>query len=69
MERKPIEDIKTADEARQIAIDWQQWVGEQNEVGKEPTLSTTDLVEWHEYFKELAEKFDLAEEFEENAII
>ena len=61
--------VNTAEEARQYAIDWQNWTSEQNEVGKEPTLYTSDLVEWQDYFTDLAEKFDLLEEFEENGII
>lgn len=66
---KTIEKVKTAEHARQIAIDWQQWVSEQNEIGKEPTLYQSDLVEWGEYFRVLASKFDLEEEFRENGII
>lgn len=69
MNLKPIAEVKTADEARDIAIDWQQWASEQNEIGKEPTLYTSDLVEYCEYFTTLAKKFDLTEEFKENGII
>lgn len=54
--------IETKEEARQYAIDWQQWVSEQN-------LSLGELAEWHDIFTELAERFDLREEFEENGII
>lgn len=61
--------ITTQEEARQFAIEYQQWIGEQNEIGKEPTLYTTDLVEWNEILTKLAEKFDLVEEFNENGII
>ena len=61
--------IATKEEAREYAIEWQQWVGEQNEIGKEPTLYTSDLVEWGEYFAELGKRFDLTEEFKENGII
>ena len=61
--------ITTKEEARAYAIEWQQWASEQNEIGKEPTLYTSDLVEWAEYFTELGKKFDLTEEFEENGII
>lgn len=55
-------EIKTQDEAREYAIEWQKWAGEQN-------LSYSELIEWQEYFKELAEKFDLIDEFKENMII
>lgn len=54
--------IKTKEEARQYAIDWQHWASEQN-------LSYDDLHEWQGIFVELAEKFKLTEEFQENGII
>lgn len=54
--------IQTAEEARQYAVDWQQWVSEQH-------LSLGELVEWQNIFVELAERFGLREEFEENGII
>jgi hypothetical protein len=54
--------IGTREEARQYAIDWQYWVAEQN-------LSYGELVEWQIIFEALAEKFDLVEEFKENAIV
>lgn len=53
---------KTREEARQYAIDWQTWAGDQN-------LSYGELSEWGAIFSELAEKFDLIEEFKENGII
>lgn len=61
--------LATQEDARQYAIEWQQWVSEQNEIGEEKTLYTTDLVEWTERFTAIAEKFDLVEEFKENGII
>ena len=61
--------ITTQEEARMYAIDWQNWVSEQNEIGKEPTLYQSDLIEWQAVFEKLAEKFDLVEEFKENGII
>lgn len=61
--------IKTKEEARQYAIEWQQWASEQNEPGKKPTLYTTDLVEWAGIFTALAKKFHLVREFKENGII
>jgi len=54
--------INTAEEARQYAIDWQNWASDQN-------LSYGELAEWQGYFAELADRFDLKEEFEENGII
>ena len=55
--------IKTADEARQYAIDWQNWQGKK-------ALFYSELVEWQEAFTKLTEKFpELVEEFKENGII
>lgn len=69
MQLKEIELVQTEGEAREIAIDWQNWVSEQNEIGKEPTLYTTDLIGYYDYFTKLAVKFNLTEEFKENGII
>lgn len=54
--------ITTADEARQYAIDWQNWSSEQS-------LSYGELAEWQTIFTELAFRFDLRDEFRENGII
>ena len=61
MTKKPIETIGTEEEARQLAIEWQHWQSEQS-------LSYGELAEWQVYFEALAKKFDLIEEFKENAI-
>lgn len=53
---------KTQDEARQYAIDWQNWASDQS-------LSYGELAEWGAIFSELGERFDLTEEFKENGII
>ena len=66
MEQK---ECKTQEEARDFAIEWQNWVGEQNQIGQEPTLYQSDLVKWQSYFEKLAKQFDLVEEFKENGII
>jgi hypothetical protein len=58
----PIQDIKTQDEARQIAMNWQSWQVNQS-------FYYAEIYEWAEYFGELAEKFDLVGEFKENGII
>ena len=52
----------TQAEARQYAIDWQQWASEQN-------LSLGELIEWQGVFSTIAQKFDLQDEFIENGII
>jgi len=53
---------KTEEEARQYAIDWQNWASEQS-------LSYGELAEWGEIFEKIGEKFNLTEEFKENGII
>lgn len=55
-------DPVTQDEARQQAIDWQNWASEQS-------LSYGELAEYQSYFATLANKFNLTEEFQENGII
>ena len=54
--------INTKEEARSYAIDWQNWQSE-------GALSIGELIEWQDYFRELANKFDLVEEFDENGLI
>lgn len=53
--------ITTQDEARQYAIDWQNWSAEQS-------LSLNEILEWQAKFTLLGRQFDLLEEFEENGI-
>lgn len=62
MTLKDINKVTSQDEARQIAIDWQNWESEQSS-------SYGDLIEYAVYFNELATKFNLVEEFKENGII
>lgn len=57
-----VREAKTADEARQYAIDWQ------NELVDEDT-SYGELAEWSVVWIELAEKFNLTEELKDNGII
>ena len=57
--------IKTKEEARQYAIDWQNWAFGDNA----PKLYQSDLYEWQLVFTELGTEFDLVEEFKENGII
>lgn len=56
------EEIKTEEEARQKAIDFQRWASEEN-------LSYSELADFNDYFKELGKRFNLSEEFEGNGII
>jgi hypothetical protein len=53
---------KTKEEARQYAIDYKNWQSEQS-------LSYGEMAEWSDIFTELADRFDLTEEFKENGII
>ena len=57
-----MEPIKTKEQAREKAIDWQNWQSKQS-------LSYVEMAEWASYFKELAKKFGLGDEFKENGII
>lgn len=54
--------IKTKEEARQYAIDWQKWQASQK-------LSYGELHEWQCYFSRLGVKYGLMREFKENGII
>jgi len=54
--------LKTKEEARQIAIKWQNWASKRN-------LSYGELAEWQGYFIALARKFHLVREFKENGIL
>lgn len=54
--------IKTKEEARQYAIDWQSWQSKRS-------LSYKEMLDWQIYFKKLAKKFNLVKEFKENGII
>lgn len=62
MEIPEIESIKTEDEARQLAMDWQNWQSKQS-------LSYGELSEWQGHFETLAKKFNLTDEFKENGVI
>jgi len=57
-----IENIKTEEQAKNIAIDFQSWVSNQN-------LSWEEIINYNNYFEEIAEKFKLKNEFRENGII
>lgn len=54
--------VRTKEQARQKAIDWQAWSSEQN-------LSWAEMIHWHEYFDTLAHQFNLIDEFKENGIL
>jgi hypothetical protein len=52
----------TQGEARQQAIDWQVWQATQS-------LSYGQVLEWTLHLQDVAEKFNLTDEFKENGII
>lgn len=62
MNMQPIENVKSADQARELAFMWSDW--ESNSA-----LSWGEVSDWQSYFEQLAEKFGLTEEFKENGII
>lgn len=62
MKMKAITAIKSKEEARQQAIDWQYWAGEQN-------LSYSEIADWAGYFRTLGKKYGLLKEFKENGIL
>jgi len=54
--------IKTKDEAKQTAIDWQSWQSNKS-------LSYGEMNIQSEFFRKLGKKFHLIREFKENGII
>ena len=63
MKQKPVETITTAAEARDFAIEWQNWQSTQS-------MSLDQVIEWQGYFEKLASKFpELTDEFKENCIV
>ena len=54
--------VKTKEQAISKAIDFQSWQATQN-------FSYTDVIDWANYFENMAREFDLAEEFLENGLI
>lgn len=62
MKIKAVTAIKSKDEARQEAIDWQDLASEQS-------LSYSELAEWQGYFMTLGKKYGLSREFKENGIL
>lgn len=57
-----LKSIKTQEQARDLAIEWQQWQSEQN-------LSYGELADWEDFFRKLGRDFSLTDEFKENCII
>ena len=57
-----VKNAKTAAEATDCAIEWQNW-------SANTSMTWGDVLEWQGVFEELADKFDLREEFEYNGII
>ena len=57
-----MKNIKTKEQARQYAIDYQNWASE-------VSMSWVEVQFWNERFTELGKKFGLTKEFKENGII
>jgi len=57
-----ISQVKTKDQARQVAMDFQEWASNQN-------LSYGELAQYQSDLHKLAKRFGLVKEFKENAII
>lgn len=55
-------EINTREDARNEAIEWQQWQATQS-------LSYGELADWQAYFTRTAQRFGLTAEFKENGII
>lgn len=60
--RVAIEELKTADDAREHAQEWQAWTANN-------AMSYMELADWEDYFREIAKKFDLTDEFKENGVL
>lgn len=50
------------DEAREQAIEWQNWQAKHS-------LSYDELFKWQDYFVSIAQEYNLTDEFVENGII
>lgn len=50
------------DEAREQAIEWQDWQATQD-------LSYDELLQWQQYFQSIAKEYNLTDEFRENGVI
>jgi hypothetical protein len=62
--KKPVMDfnMKTKEEARQKAIEWQSWQNEQ-------AFSLCQVIAWENYFRIIGKRFNLIREFKENCIL
>jgi len=59
---KELQKVRTKEDARQYAIEWQTWQSKQ-------AMSYSEVMEWTLVFNDLADRFNLTEEFKENGII
>lgn len=62
MELSDLDDVTTQYEARQLAINWQNWQSTQS-------MGEWEVIEWRHAFYVLAKRFNLIEEFKEIGII
>lgn len=54
--------VRSKDEARQYAIDWQMWASE-------APLYLTELVDWYDEFTKIGKRWGLLREFREEGIL
>lgn len=59
---KPLGEFKNTEEARQFAVDYQDWAGR-------VPMYMSELAFYTGYFTSLGERFGLTDEFQENGII
>lgn len=62
VEYMPISQVKTKEQARTMAMDYQNYASEQD-------MSYGELIEHQNYFEKLGKKFGLLKEFKENGIV
>lgn len=68
MDIEKVKQAQTQEEARQFAMDWQNWIYT-DALGDNRGFSYGEIAEWMLVFEILAVKFGLVEEFTENGII
>lgn len=57
-----ISSVKSEDQARNIALDWQVWQ-------QDNSMYMSEVIEWQEFFEAIGKRFNLTDEFKENGII
>lgn len=68
MDIEKVKQAQTQEEARQFAVEWQTTWQDENPM-EWGSVDWKTISEWSQVFAELANRFDLMEEFLENGII